>query len=227
MMPLAIARHSRDFDGNTVRLHGNFFPPAHNLHCDPMSAVRAFDWGHELPGLPGARVALRAIRAADVPDLFTVFSDAEVMRYWDGVPMTAIDEADAYRAEIDESFRGRTLFQWAIAEPAADRLIGTCTLLHLNAPHRRAEIGFALGRPHWGQGLASDAVTTLVRFAFGDLNLHRLEADVDPRNARSLRLLEKLGFRREGYLRERYHVAGDLQDAVLLGLLRSEWRGVT
>jgi ribosomal-protein-alanine N-acetyltransferase len=191
-----------------------------------MTAVGAFDWGHELPVVRGSRVSLRAIRSADVPDLFTVFSDAEVMRYWDGVVMTTLKEAAVYLAGIDGSFRSRTLFQWAIAEPAADRLIGTCTLLHLNAPNRRAEIGFALGRAHWGQGLASDAVSALVRFAFGALDLRRLEADVDPRNDRSLRLLEKLGFRREGYLRERYHVAGNVQDAVLLGLLRHEWSAV-
>ncbi|HEX2165116.1 MAG TPA: GNAT family protein, partial [Thermoanaerobaculia bacterium] len=60
-------------------------------------------------------------------------------------------------------------------------------------------------------------------FAFGPLALHRLEADVDPRNERSLKALERLGFRREGLLRERYFVAGEIQDSVMLGLLAREW----
>jgi RimJ/RimL family protein N-acetyltransferase len=186
--------------------------------------MNVFDWGDDLPALAATRVVLRRIRPGDVPDLFTVFSDPEVMRYWDGVPMTAIEDASAYLAHIDDSFRARTLFQWAIAEQATDRLLGTCTLLHLSTTHRRAELGFALGQAHWGQGVATEAVRALIAFAFRDLDLHRLEADADPRNDRSLRLLEKLGFRREGLLRERYHVASELQDAVLLGLLRSEWR---
>jgi RimJ/RimL family protein N-acetyltransferase len=70
----------------------------------------------------------------------------------------------------------------------------------------------------------TDAVTTLIRFAFDALGLHRLEADVDPRNERSLRLLARQGFRVEGHLRETYFVGGEVQDSVILGLLRREWR---
>ena len=120
--------------------------------------------------------------------------------------------------------RGRTLFQWGIAD-AADRVVGTTTLLHVSDKHARAEIGFALGREHWRKGYASDAVVTLIRFCFEELRLHRIEADADPRNDRSLRLLEKLGFRREGLLRQRYRINGEMQDAVFLALLESEWPG--
>jgi RimJ/RimL family protein N-acetyltransferase len=73
--------------------------------------------------------------------------------------------------------------------------------------------------------LATEAVQLLLDFAFGTLGLHRIEADADPRNERSLRLLERQGFRREGYLRERWHHNGEIQDAIFLGLIRSEWRG--
>jgi RimJ/RimL family protein N-acetyltransferase len=68
------------------------------------------------------------------------------------------------------------------------------------------------------------ALRTLIGHAFGTLGLRRLEADVDPRNERSLHALEALGFRREGLLRERWLVEGEIQDSVLLGLLRSEWQ---
>ena len=71
--------------------------------------------------------------------------------------------------------------------------------------------------------MMSEALTALLEFAFGVLGLERIEADADPRNERSLRLLERQGFRREGYLRERYHLEGEIQDAVFLGLLRREW----
>jgi RimJ/RimL family protein N-acetyltransferase len=67
-----------------------------------------------------------------------------------------------------------------------------------------------------------DALRALIEHAFGPLNLHRIEADVDPRNEASVRLLEKLGFRREGYLRERYFKDGEIQDSVFLGLLRGD-----
>ena len=94
----------------------------------------------------------------------------------------------------------------------------------LSFRHRRAEVGFVLRRDRWGQGLASDALAVLFGFCFGRLGLHRLEADVDPENARSLRLLEKLGFQREGRLRERWQTQGDARDGIFLGLLRPDWR---
>ena len=77
----------------------------------------------------------------------------------------------------------------------------------------------------WGRGFASDAVATVIGFSFNAMNLHRLEADADPDNERSLRVLERQGFRRQGYLRERWHHLGELRDTVLLGLLRREWTG--
>ncbi|HEX6057465.1 MAG TPA: GNAT family protein [Gemmatimonadaceae bacterium] len=90
-------------------------------------------------------------------------------------------------------------------------------------PHRRAEVGYALARAAWGRGYVAEALHAMIGFAFETLALHRLEADVDPRNERSIRALLREGFEREGYLRERYHVSGEVQDAVLFGLLRREW----
>lgn len=174
--------------------------------------------------LSGATVHLRPIVPADADALFAVFRDHEVMRYWSSPPMADREEAVRWIEEIEDSFRRRILFQWAIAAGTGGPLLGTCTLHRWETTHRRAEIGFALGRQHWGQGRMREALTVLIEFCFHDLRLHRLEADTDPRNERSLGLLARLGFRREGLLRERYHVLGEAQDSVLLGLLAREWK---
>lgn len=71
----------------------------------------------------------------------------------------------------------------------------------------------------------AEALPALVSFAFETLGLHRLEADVDPRNAPSIRALERAGFAREGHQRERYLLNGEAQDALLYGLLRRDWVG--
>jgi RimJ/RimL family protein N-acetyltransferase len=188
-----------------------------------------YDWGERLPLLPASRLELRWLEERDVPALFEIFSDAEAMRYWSAPPLPDLAAAEKLLREIYGYFETRTLFKWGIARRAVDgqgegSVLGTCTLLHIDFTHRRAEIGFALGRAHWGQGYAFEAVSTLLGFAFETLGLHRLEADVDPRNISSLRLLERLGFRREGHLRERYHVGGEIQDSLILGLLRREWQ---
>jgi RimJ/RimL family protein N-acetyltransferase len=93
----------------------------------------------------------------------------------------------------------------------------------LDSQNKRAEIGYALGREHWGHGFMHEALVGLIGFAFGELKLHRLEADVDPRNMRSMRSLARLGFKQEGVLRERWHVNGEIQDTALCGLLCHEW----
>ena len=186
--------------------------------------LQTVEWGQTLPTLRGNGVALRALGDADVPALFEIFGDAEVARYGSRPPFASLDDARDYLCEIREGFATKRLFQWGITVAFADGIVGTCTLFQWELQHRRCEVGFALGRKWWGRGIATAALATALRFAFDTLGLHRVEADADPRNERSLRLLERLGFRREGMLRERYHVNGELKDAVVLGLLRSERR---
>jgi RimJ/RimL family protein N-acetyltransferase len=101
--------------------------------------------------------------------------------------------------------------------------MGTVTLISIDLTHRRAEIGYALGRAHWGRGYIHEALQAVMKYAFNELNLHRIEADVDPRNTASIKTLERLGFQREGFLRERWQVGGELQDALFYGLLRPDW----
>jgi RimJ/RimL family protein N-acetyltransferase len=99
------------------------------------------------------------------------------------------------------------------------------TLWRFDVENRHAEVGFALARRAWGRGLMKEGLNQAIALSFGPLGLRRLEADVDPRNEASLRLLESLGFRREGLMRERWNTGGELQDGVLLGLLAREWTG--
>lgn len=97
------------------------------------------------------------------------------------------------------------------------------SLFHLDEGNRRAEVGFALRRSVWGRGYATEAVSAVIGQAFGPLGLHRLEADIDPRNDASGRLLQRLGFRYEGPLRQRWIVVGEVCDSAFYGLLRAEW----
>ena len=176
-----------------------------------------------LPVITTERVVLRWISEDDIDGLYEVFSDPLVLRYWDGPLITTQQDAMQYIERIHYGFRRRELMQWGIADAATDAVIGTCTLTHLSVTHERAEIGFALRQSRWGQGLGSEAVSAAIAFGFQVMGLHRIEADVDPRNERSLRLLDRLGFRREGHLRERYYMNGERQDAVMMAVLQAEW----
>jgi [ribosomal protein S5]-alanine N-acetyltransferase len=187
----------------------------------------AFDWGGELRTLVGRRVNLRPLTHDDASDVLAVFGDPDVMQFWSSPPLHDVAAATALIDGIHRQFHARRLFQWGVCSPETGRVFGTCTLFNVDSAHRRAEIGFAIAQETWGRGFASEAVGLLVDFAFHTLGLHRLEADTDPDNVRSLRLLERQGFKREGYLRERWHHLGRLHDAVFLGLLAAEWKGAT
>jgi len=185
----------------------------------------SFIWGDEHPRIQGRKVELRSLADRDGQAVFEIFGDPEVMRFWSSAPMGDLAAAKALIDEIRTAFGERRLFQWGICARESGRVIGTCTLFNVDRAHRRAEVGFALRRDVWGQGIATDALGALIAFSFQSLDLHRLEADVDPQNERSLRVLERQGFRREGYLRERWHHLGEVRDGVFLGLLRSDWPG--
>lgn len=187
-----------------------------------------------LPVLHAERLVLRPVRDDDADALLALFGDAERMRFWGHGPLATQDDAVAYIAEIRAGATRGDLLQWAIsprAEPAGsrrepgsgDELIGTATLAGVDEEHRRAELGVALRREWEGRGLAGEAIAELARHAFEDLGLHRLTADADPRNTAAIALLERLGFRREGLLREHHRSGGEWQDGVLYGLLQAEW----
>jgi RimJ/RimL family protein N-acetyltransferase len=176
-----------------------------------------------LPTICASRVSLRWITDGDVDSLYSIFSNPEVMRYWSSPPLKNREAARKLLCEIHEGFQRRLLFQWGIARQVDDEVIGTSTLFHIESNNYRAEIGYALGRAHWGKGYMQEALKALLGYAFGELNLERIEADVDPRNEASIRTLERLGFQKEGYLRERWKVNGEVQDAIIYGLLRREW----
>ena len=178
-----------------------------------------------LPTLESPRARLRPLGPSDVPALFAIFSDPETMRYWSSPAMLDPTEAEALLRDIQAQGETGTLFQWGIARREDDLVIGTCTLHRIDRTHRRAELGYALRRDQWGRGLAHEVLIALLDHAFDTLNLHRLEADIDPRNAASIRSVERLGFRLEGHLRERYRVNGEIQDALIYGLLAPERKG--
>lgn len=170
------------------------------------------------------RLRLRPLEPADADGLLRIYGDPDFMRYWSSEPWTSRTQAEAL---IEKDRRELALgehLRLGIFLREGGALIGTCSLFHFSAQNRRAEVGYGIAPAHWRQGYMSEAVGALLAYAFDELQLNRLEADIDPRNAASARSLEKLGFAREGYLRERWFVGGEVSDTALYGLLARDWR---
>jgi RimJ/RimL family protein N-acetyltransferase len=169
------------------------------------------------------RLSLRPLVESDAAALLQVHAEPRVMQFSNTPPWTSLEQAQ----ELIEGSRSwlslGTAVCLGIVPKDATGLIGTCTLFDISRSSQRAEVGFLLGLSAWGRGYMTEALAALLNYAFGELGLNRIEADTDPRNLAATRVLEKLGFMREGLLRERWITAGQKSDSALYGLLRSDW----
>jgi len=171
-----------------------------------------------LPILETERMRLTPLTATDSPQIFTLMRDAEVMAFWDVPEMDDPDlVVSVVEGQVEEMATGRAVY-WAMRELAGDQFIGVCDLSEIDRRHKRAEIGFMLGRDAWGQGYALEAMRAVLTYA-ASAGLSRLLARTHLGNRRSDSLLEKLGFVEEGLLRGYVLRDGERRDCRLFGLL--------
>jgi ribosomal-protein-alanine N-acetyltransferase len=139
--------------------------------------------------------------------------------------MKSPDEAIKRIAGLADEFQAQEGVRWAITDRATGQYLGNAGFWRLVKPHFRAEIGYVLTPERWGQGVMPEALGAILQFGFETIGLHTVEANIDPDNTSSRRVLEKLGFIREGYLRESYYEPEQARftDTALYSLLASDW----
>ena len=172
------------------------------------------------------RLVLRALRADDAQAMFAYRSDPEIMRYQSWEPQS-IDDVRAFIASVvslAEPYAPGTWRQLAITIRATGELIGDCGV-HVpeNAPEQ-AEFGITLASAFHGHGYAAETIRALLRLAFDTLGMHRVFGSIDPRNAASLALMRRTGFRQEAHFVESLRFKGGWADDVVFAMLAREWR---
>lgn len=169
------------------------------------------------------RLEVRQIKHADLKDLYAVHSVDAVNRYLPYTTWQNADDGEAWWQRVQDRMADGKALQFAICLRDSERVIGSCVLFAYDEVHRRAEFGYAFGQEHWGQGFARESMQRFINYCFTELELRRLEARVDSRNRASSGLLQRLGFGREGCLKE-WMVEGDQPvDSLLFALLSREW----
>jgi RimJ/RimL family protein N-acetyltransferase len=176
------------------------------------------------PTLHTDRLRLRAFNDADADALFALHSSAHVLRYWDAPPWSERVRAEQFITACRQMAEEGTGARLAVARVSDGAFIGWCSLTRWNPDFRSASMGYCLDDAAWGHGYATEAARALLQWAFDTLDLNRVQAETDTRNAASARVLEKLGFVREGTLREDCVVNGEVSDSWVYGLIRREWR---
>lgn len=169
-----------------------------------------------MPVLDTARLRLRERTVDDAEALFPSYADAEAMTYWSHAPHDSVEQTRAKIAEPSAEWRA-----WAITLARDDRAIGFVAVGEKRPGV--SEIGYMVARPHWGSGIAREAVSAVLDQVLRVEGQRRVFADTDPENAASNGLLKALGFTLEGRLREEWETHLGVRDTFLWGLLASEW----
>ena len=167
------------------------------------------------PIIETPRLILRRLARYDAPALHEMLSDPETMRYWSSLPHVALAETEAWIADSIAATARGDAHDFAVLRDG--RLVGRVAFWMGN------EIGFLFRRDVWGQGIAQEAVRALLRYGFETLMLKSVRADVDPANAGSLKLLERLGFQRTGTAERTFKIGETWVDSVYLELKEADF----
>lgn len=170
------------------------------------------------------RLILRDYTPDDWPAVDAYTSDPQVVQYLSFGPTTPEQTREHLQWSIAAAAeQPRSIYELAVVLRAGQKLIGTATLQVDHRERRQAYFSYLFHREYWGQGFATEAMRRLVHFGFTELRLHRIADDCDARNLASARVMEKLGMRREGHLRETIWKNGRWHDEYLYAILAHEW----
>jgi len=176
------------------------------------------------PELNTNRLFLREISQEDAEAIFDYFSMDIVTEYYDLETFDEIIEAK----QLIKAFRHRYLenkaIRWGIVLKGENRLIGTCGFHSIEFEHDKLEIGYELHPTYWKRGIMTEAITAIIKIGFESMNANRIEAFYDPDNVASEQLLKKVGFQKEGVLRERFFEKGQYVDATVASYLRRDYK---
>ena len=169
------------------------------------------------------RLILRPMEESDADALFPLINDADVAINMLSVPHPYPEDAYVpWIRQSREAMERKEMYETAIVLKETGLPIGACTIMNISWGHMRAEIGYWLGKPYWGQGYMTEAVKGMLRFGFEELGLERIYAICFKRNKASARVLEKAGLKYEGLMRHGVKKGDEFLDVPLFGIIRED-----
>ena len=155
----------------------------------------------------------------DAPAMFVQRSDPRIMKYLDRKPCETVEEAAAFIRMITDNLDNNNGISWAITTHDSDEMIGSIAIWRIVKEHYRGELGYVLLPDYQRKGLMHEALNAVIAYGFTDMGLHSLEANINPDNAASQKLLERHGFVREAYFKENYYSNGRFLDSAIYSLI--------
>jgi ribosomal-protein-alanine N-acetyltransferase len=171
------------------------------------------------PTLTTNRLVLRQITVEDAPELFFMRTDERVMKYIERPRPKDINDTITFINTISDLRDKNEIITWGIALKENPKLIGTVVYLNFKKEHYRAEFGYALHPDYWRKGIMDEVAKAVIDYGFNVMKLHSIEANINPENIASQKLLEKHKFVREAYFKENFFWQGKFLDSAIYSLL--------
>ncbi|MDQ6901755.1 MAG: GNAT family N-acetyltransferase [Bacteroidota bacterium] len=173
------------------------------------------------PEIKTERLLLRRMTPKDAGVILSMRSNENVMKYIDRQRTKSLTEAKDFLAKIDASIRSNNGIMWGIVlKKKPEELIGNIGYWRLIKQHYRAEIGYMLHPDYWKKGIMKEAILAVIDFGFNNMNLHSIEANINPGNEASARILEATGFVKEAYFKEDFYFNGVFGDTIIYSRLK-------
>jgi ribosomal-protein-alanine N-acetyltransferase len=176
-----------------------------------------------LPTLETDRVILRKMTFADAMDIFEYAANPEVSKYTNWNAHQSVKDTKFFLNTVNERYKNSQITDWGIVHKKDQKLIGTCGFVEWDMFHNRAEIGYALSHKYWRQGYMTEAVMAVMNFGFRKMDLNRIEARCQVENVASSGVMEKVGMKFEGILRQQMLIKGEYWDLKIYSILRQEF----
>lgn len=173
------------------------------------------------PILVTERLVLRRTVLDDAKDYFFLRSSPKAMKHICKPLHTSIEDTKNMIYKINEMIAFNDGISWAVCLKTDNKMIGSVSFHRIEKEHYRAEIGYMLHPDYWRQGIVSEAVEAIISYGFNTLNLHSIEAHIDPTNIGSEKVLQKFNFVKEAYFKENYFYNGQFLDTAVYSLLRN------
>lgn len=176
------------------------------------------------PKLETTRLLLMEFVKNDSEELFKMRSDDRVLKYLDRDPHKSVEESELMIEGMIKTYNSKEGINWIIRNKGTANVIGYIGYWRMRKEDMRAEIGYAMKPEYWGNGYMQEALTKVINFGFYEFCLHSIEANVNPANASSIKLLEKFGFKKEAYFKEDYFYNGKFLDTAIYSLLETDFQ---
>ena len=178
------------------------------------------------PSIETKRVVLRQLRREDIPQLYALRSNSQVMQHIAREPLKSMEAAETNFKRITTGIDNNEWILWGIVPKDEHKVVGTACLWNIAIEHYRAEVGYDLLPMYQGRGLMKEVLKEVLRYAFEEIKLHSIEAQVNPENESSRKLIAGLGFVQEAHLRENYYYNGQFRDTVIYSMINPMPNGV-